>query len=240
MIETKAVMAQEEFEQHHSRTWDYVARVGKIWEAIAGEQQAIVDGRGYRYLGYASHEDYWNGEFAERSGWTYRAIKNWLSGRRVKLATVSTESRAGLYEDLGPTQWTHLQPLTPIQRSEFLDQYESTIKPKLQEEGVNTRVFQEAVKEFRGERKTGVIEQMHEEGVPILDYPAGPTPEEEAYNAASQLLSVAMDVTPEAAADSVSPGLAQTTAQRYEALIPWTRRFVAQLYLRANGAGRGR
>ncbi len=222
-------MNRVEFEEHHSRTWDYVARVGKVWEAIAEEQQAIIDGKGYRFLGYSSHQAYWNGEFAEKTGWGFTTIEAWLQARRIKAET-PPRFESG-YEPTGPTQWRQIRSIESEDRPEFLARYEEEFKPRVQ--GMANQ-FREAVKEYKGE-PVGVVDRLQEQGVEIADYPSGPTPEERAYTAASQLLSVAMDVTPEAAADSVSPGLAETVAKRYEALVPWTRRFVAQLHLRAGG-----
>lgn len=100
--------------------------------------------------------------------------------------------------------------------------------------GLHRQGLKESIREY----KTGVIERLEDEDIEVAEYPQGATPEERAYRAASELLSVAMDVTPEAAADSISPGLAETVAKRYEILIPWTRRFVAQLHLRSPRGGR--
>lgn len=228
MTEASAVMTQEEFEQHHALTQEYVARVGRVWEAIAEEQQAIIDGKGYRYLGYQSWRAYWMGQFQGKTGWSHITVAGWLKAKRIK---DTTEVVRDSWAPTGPEQWKNLMALdTPEERADFLQEY-----PRLQAVQDSKQPFREAVKEFKAKRELGVIERMHEEDVVVPPYPSGPTPAEHAYKAASQLLSMAMDVMPETAADSISPGLAQTIARDYDVLVPWVRRFVAQLHIRASG-----
>lgn len=230
MTEAKAVMTEGQFRHHHALTWEYVARVNKVWEAIAEEQQAIVDGKGYQHLGYASHKAYWDSEFAERTGWKHRAIRQWMQARRIKMNTPA--ARARHFETTGPRDWAHLGKLEPKDRVEILENYDA-YRPT--DWAGKQSGMEHAIKAYQAQRDLGVIEHMEAAGVEVPPYPSGLTAEEHAYNAVSQLLTVAMDVTPEAAADSISPGLAQTVAPQYEALVPWIRRFTAQLHLRASG-----
>jgi hypothetical protein len=231
MTEVQTTMVLEEFQQHHTRTWDYVARIGKVWEAIAEEQQAIIDGKGYRHLGYSSHKEYWNTEFAKMTGWAWSTLDSWLVASRTKRATPIAVDR-----DLTPARWNDLGGIKdPAERVEFLERYETELKPKLKEEGVDSHVFREAIKEFKGER--GVIDHIEEEGVVVPPYPSGPSPAQRAYDNVSRLRSVAMDVQPEDAARSIGhSGVAAGVASDYEFLIPWVRRFVAELKLYGEGA----
>jgi ParB-like chromosome segregation protein Spo0J len=82
-------------------------------------------------------------------------------------------------------------------------------------------------------REPGVIEQLEDQGVEMAPYPSGPTAEERAASAVSALARIASDVTPEAAADSMTPGMAETTVRRQEFLLGWMRRYIGHLHLRA-------
>lgn len=226
MAEITAQMTREEFEQHHARTWDYVARVGKIWEGIAGEQQAVIDGKGYRHLGYSSWTAYWDGEFKESTGWAHGTVEMWMVARRVKVATPNPVHKV---IESAPAKWADLGVIEePERRQEFLERYE-----EFRPEG-SRHPFREAIKEFRGER--GAVEQLEEQGVVIPPYPDGPTPEQRAYDAVSRLRSVALDIQPENAARSIGhAGVARGVVQDYEFLIPWIRRFVGELKLYGEG-----
>lgn len=145
------LMNRVEFEEHHSRTWDYVARVGKIWEGIAEEQQAIRDGEGYKHLGYGTWDEYWSGQFGERTGWSSDTVLNWMRARKVKLSTPNVDVHVPL--PTGPTAWTHLNRIEPEKRADFLKEYDEEIKPRLTEEGFDgIRAFREGIKDFKGER----------------------------------------------------------------------------------------
>jgi hypothetical protein len=91
----------------------------------------------------------------------------------------------------------------------------------------------EAGEEPTEAREPGVIEQLAGQGAVMPEYPSGPTPEERAATAVSDLARIASDVTPEAAADSMTPGMAETTARRQEFLVAWMRRHIGHLHLRA-------
>lgn len=84
---TGQLMLQTEFEECHFRTGQHIARVGKLWEAIAEEQQAIIQGKGYTHLGYGTWVEYWNTEWKESSGWAAQTVSNWIKARNVKLGT---------------------------------------------------------------------------------------------------------------------------------------------------------
>lgn len=143
--ETTTMMTREEFEEHHVATGNYIARVGKIWEDVAGEQQAIVDGKGYRHLGYSSWVWYWDGEFAAESGWTPEAVRNWLKAKRVKDSTpLGADAQ---WEPSGPEQWRDLSQIKdPQERAEFIERYDE-FRPA----AGTQRAFREAVKDFKGE-----------------------------------------------------------------------------------------
>lgn len=157
-------MSKEEFEQRHTRTWDYVARVGKIWEEIAEEQQAIVDGKGYQHIRYDSHLAYWNGEFAEKTGWSFSAITAWMEARRIKLQT--PERARPAYQPTGPDQWRRIRSLEPEERKEFLETYADDLKPK-----GSRYPLREAVKEFKGDRSPVVRDVLKPED--MADIPSG-------------------------------------------------------------------
>lgn len=202
------------------------------WREFTEQMREIKRTESYKEAGYQYFAPYYRERWEERTGRTLQTVKTYFAG----LASLEEiESAIGGDPDLPQMPGIHESRILrtafpdPAERiSAWLHHLDSD-RP----DGGDREGLRNSIAEYKGESKTGVVERMHKEDVLVPDYPTGPTPEEEAYNAASQLLSVAMDVTPEAAADSVSPGLAQTTAQRYEALIPWTRRFVAQLHLRA-------
>lgn len=143
------IMDREEFEERHSRTGQYIARVGKIWEHVAEEQQSIIDGKGYTHLGYATWAEYWNNEWKEASGWAPQTVKNWMMARRTKLETPSTGD--GKYEPQSVEQWKDLTSIQELeQRNEFLERYEEEFKPQIPT-GMRAP-FREAIKEFKGER----------------------------------------------------------------------------------------
>lgn len=158
-------MSKEEFEQHHARTWNYVARVGKIWEGIAEEQQAIINGKGYTHLNYTSWQAYWDGEFLDETGWKSRAVEGWMYARRVKLQTPSTPGRA--FEPSGAKHWEQLGSIKdPDQRLEFLENY-AEYKPS--EVGIS-HPFREAIKEFKGERVRDVLKPEDMEDIPSGEF----------------------------------------------------------------------
>lgn len=170
VTETITTMDREEFEQHHSRTWDYVARVGKIWEGVAEEQQAIIAGRGYRLMGYSSHKEYWTAEFAEKSGWSFGTIDNWLKAYRVKRSTPNVD--VGVPQPSGATAWYDMHQIDPDQRSDFLAKYEEEIKPRLRDEGLDgIRAFRAGIKDYKGEREPVVRDVLKPED--MADLPSG-------------------------------------------------------------------
>lgn len=204
---------------------------------------------GWREFGAAAAEIRSRGLY-EQTGliWANYCEQTWgRSGRYVnyimRSARLAPEIDAALAEhehDVpGPLPRTesHYRELARFNDSgEAADFWINDVRPHLDDRGGLDHV---ELNRLGVARRSGVTAQMEERDVEIPEYPAGPTPEERAYTAASELLSAAMDVTPEAAADSISPGLAETVAKRYEALIPWTRRFVAQLHLRSGGSSAG-
>lgn len=145
-----AVMNRDEFEERHARTGQWIARVGKIWEAVAEEQQAIIDGKGYLYMGYSSWKDYWTKEWEGASGWTARTIEIWMQARRNKLSTPNVAGYG--YEPESPEQWRNLGRIAdPEERIEFLGRYESEIRPQLKKEGASSQIFREGVNRFLNE-----------------------------------------------------------------------------------------
>lgn len=151
-----ALMDRNEFEEHHARTGQWIARVGKIWEAVAEEQQAIIDGAGYKYLDYGSWSAYWTSEWEEASGWTYHTVRTWLKAKKVK----DSMSRPTHWEPESAYQWGVLSRIPGEDRPEFLDRYKTELEPKIKSEGETRHVFQEAVKEFKGEREPTVRETL--------------------------------------------------------------------------------
>lgn len=203
------------------------------WREFTEQMREIKRTEAYKEKGYRYFQPYYKEVWEDRVGRTWYTVETAFSALR---ALEEFEDAAGQGRDLDPPSMTAARVLRrelsePGLRVEAWHHHLDSGRVM----GHNREGLRESIAEYKGEHQPGVIDRMRERGTLVPAYPTGPTPEEEAYNAASQLLSVAMDVTPEAAADSISPGLAQTTAQRYEALIPWTRRFVAQLHFRAGG-----
>lgn len=211
-----------------------LVRVEGGWREFAATMRQIKGTGSYKEKGYKHFGSYYRDVWEERAGRTWETTKTSL---RTLRAIEEFEAAAIEVPELrqmpqGESSRLLLNAFAdPAERVKAWEHHLKSGRPM----GAGHAGLQKSIAEKKAGREPGVIEQMHEDGVPLTAYPTGPTPEEQAYNAASQLLSLAMDVTPEAAADSISPGLAQTTAPRYGVLVPWVRRFVAQLQLRASG-----
>lgn len=144
------LMTRDEFEERHSRTGFHIARVGKIWEAVAEEQQAIINGKGYRYLDYQTWADYWDNEWQEPSGWSHATISNWIKARNIKQETYNAlGADTQLRIATSPEHWRNLGSIAdPEKRGEFLNRYEGEIKPALKAQGVSSQIFREGVNRF--------------------------------------------------------------------------------------------
>lgn len=166
------MMSREEFDTRHTRTGQHIARVEKVWEQIAEEQQVIIDGKGYLYMGYAAWSEYWDAEWKKASGWTWGTVEGWLKARRIKLGVEASGGTAG-YVPTGADQWKELAGLEPEERTEFLEQYPE-IKPTVSGGG---HPFREAIKQFKGERQPAVRNVLSESDV--KEIPSSELSEEE-------------------------------------------------------------
>lgn len=230
-------MSKEAFEQHHARTWDYVARVGKVWEGIAEEQQTIIDGRGYRHLNYASHEAYWSAEFQENTGWSPTTIRNWMSARRSKLETQACMPKhpdPGLHTPSGAWEWREIKSIPdPEDRVKFLTEY-ADLKPRLSDEGVPpNRQIREAIKEFRGDRVRDVLSPPDMQGLPETKL----TEEENWVFEAQKISSAIRRLSPEnvaaEASNISSPEELAGYASTAEQIADWFTRYATELRERA-------
>lgn len=158
-------MSATDFDERHYRTGQCIARVGKLWEQVAEEQQAIIDGQGYKHMNYDSWKEYWDTEWKEASGWTWKTIEHWMQARRIQSETPTPGT--GGYTPRGADQWRELAPLAPEERTEFLNRYEE-FKPTVTGGG---HPFRAAIKEFKGERQPTVREVVPPEEMANLPSP---------------------------------------------------------------------
>lgn len=165
-------MTREDFESRHAETGQLIARVGKIWEQVAERQQAIINGKGYLYIGYSTWAEYWSKEWQEASGWSPQTVSHWIAARNIKIETYNAFAPEGKMPGIGdsgrdPLQgwknWKQLGEIKdPKDRADFLNRYDDEIKPELKSDGVGANVFGEAVKEYKSGRFDGVTERHKE------------------------------------------------------------------------------
>lgn len=195
------------------------------WRDFAEQMRGIRESRSYVEAGYSGFEPYYNAVWRERAGKAIQTVQ-----MMMRASVVESEVRSVRHDVVVPNDYRAISYLANIESPEE--------KARIIEESASSPGSFRANLVDRVREKTGVVEQLEEQGVVVPPYPDGPTPEQRAYDRVAQLKSVAADVQPENAARSIGSGaVAAAVLKDYEFLVPWVNRFVAELRMYAEETG---